>query len=321
MNLFSNILYVAEPGVTQEAAMARAVSLAQNNQARLTVIAVLPPITAGIGMPPGGPVTAKLRQHLADKQRKALEELVAPYREQLEITIELLEGKLYLEAIREVLRKGYDLLVKPAENPDMIERLFGSDDMHLLRKCPCPVWLMKPGEKPNYANIVAAVDFDPWKPDSVEQPLNLWILELAASLALSDFTTLHLAHAWDAFAEETIKSWSDQAAGDIMEYVKSERSHNQAGLEQLAMTLREQIGDQAYDYLSPRLHLPKGSARRVIPELARDVQADLVVMGTVARTGIPGLIIGNTAEAILDQITCSVLAVKPAGFVTPVTVD
>jgi nucleotide-binding universal stress UspA family protein len=44
-------------------------------------------------------------------------------------------------------------------------------------------------------------------------------------------------------------------------------------------------------------------------------------MGTVARTGIPGLIIGNTAEAILDQITCSVLAAKPPGFVTPVTLD
>jgi nucleotide-binding universal stress UspA family protein len=321
MNLFSNILYVAEPGVAQAAAMARAVSLAQNNQALLTVIAVLPPITAGIGMPPGGPITAQLRQHLVDEQRKALEELVAPYREQLAITIELLEGKLYLEAIRAVLRKGYDLLIKPAENPATVQRLFGSDDMHLLRKCPCPVWLMKPGENPNYANIVAAVDFDPWEADTIGQPLNRQVVELAASLALSDFTTLHLVHAWDAFAEETIKSWSDQPADDIMEYVKTERSHHQAGLERVAQMLRGQIGKQAYDYLSPRLHLPKGSARRVIPELARDVQADLVVMGTVARTGIPGLIIGNTAEAILDQLTCSVLAVKPPGFVSPVTVE
>jgi nucleotide-binding universal stress UspA family protein len=193
--------------------------------------------------------------------------------------------------------------------------------MHLLRKCPCPVWLMKPGENPNYANIVAAVDFDPWNPDTIEQPLNRQVLELAASLALSDFATLHLVHAWEAFAEETIKSWSDQPVSDIMEYVKTERSHHQAGLERLAQMLSGQIGKQAYDFLKPLQHLPKGSARRVIPELARDVQADLVVMGTVARTGIPGLIIGNTAEAILDQITCSVLAVKPPGFVTPVTLD
>jgi nucleotide-binding universal stress UspA family protein len=44
-------------------------------------------------------------------------------------------------------------------------------------------------------------------------------------------------------------------------------------------------------------------------------------MGTLGRTGISGLIIGNTAEAILDQLTCSVLAIKPPGFISPVTVD
>jgi nucleotide-binding universal stress UspA family protein len=44
-------------------------------------------------------------------------------------------------------------------------------------------------------------------------------------------------------------------------------------------------------------------------------------MGTVARIGIPGLLIGNTAETILDQLDCSVLAVKPPGFVSPVALD
>lgn len=41
-------------------------------------------------------------------------------------------------------------------------------------------------------------------------------------------------------------------------------------------------------------------------------------MGTVARTGIPGFIIGNTAENILQKIDCSLLALKPLGFVSPV---
>jgi nucleotide-binding universal stress UspA family protein len=46
---------------------------------------------------------------------------------------------------------------------------------------------------------------------------------------------------------------------------------------------------------------------------------DLLVMGTVCRTGISGFLIGNTAEEVLNQIDCSVLTVKPEGFVTPVT--
>ena len=59
----------------------------------------------------------------------------------------------------------------------------------------------------------------------------------------------------------------------------------------------------------------------VIPRLASKLQADLIVMGTVARTGIPGLFIGNTAETILGRVECSVLAVKPPGFVTPVKLE
>ena len=67
--------------------------------------------------------------------------------------------------------------------------------------------------------------------------------------------------------------------------------------------------------------MPKGSARKEIPELARRLQVDCIVMGTVARTGVPGFFMGNTAETILDQLECSVLAIKPPGFVTPVTLD
>jgi nucleotide-binding universal stress UspA family protein len=44
-------------------------------------------------------------------------------------------------------------------------------------------------------------------------------------------------------------------------------------------------------------------------------------MGTVARTGISGFLMGNTAETILNQIDCSVLAIKPPDFQTPVTLQ
>jgi nucleotide-binding universal stress UspA family protein len=58
-----------------------------------------------------------------------------------------------------------------------------------------------------------------------------------------------------------------------------------------------------------------------IPELVKEHQIDLVMMGTVGRTGIPGFLMGNTAETILNRIDCSVLAIKPEGFVTPVTLE
>lgn len=317
MKRFQNILYVAEPAVDQSAAMARAVSLARNNQASLTVVDVIPTFSAGIGMPPGGPITTALQQAIMAEHQAALERLVEPFRGTMAITLRVLEGRTFLEAIREVLRHGHDLLIKPAENPDLVERLFGSNDMHLLRKCPCPVWLMKPGEKDNYRHIVAAIDFDPWHEQSIEQPLNRQLLELATSIALSDFASLHLVHAWDALAEELVHTWSAMPIADAAAHVEDERMRHRAGLERLSRRIDKAAGA----YLSPILHLPRGAARQVIPEVVRAVEADLVIMGTVARSGIPGLFIGNTAEAILDQLTCSVLAIKPPGFVTPVTID
>ena len=82
--------------------------------------------------------------------------------------------------------------------------------------------------------------------------------------------------------------------------------------------MSDELGEAAIEFINPRLHMPKGSARRQIPELARQLQVDCVAMGTGARTGVAGFFIGNTAENILDQLECPVLAIKPPGFFTPV---
>jgi universal stress protein E len=323
MKRFKNILYVNEPTAEQESTIARAVSLAVNNQADLTIVDVIPTevVTAGIGLPPGGPMSDELRTALESDQRSALEAMVQSFKGRMHIQVEVLVGQTYLEAIRAVLKNGYDLLIKPAENPTWMNRLFGSDDLHLLRKCPCPVWLMKPPEKSDYSSILAAVDFNLLAPFPSEHELNRQILELAASLALSDFASLHIAHAWEALAEGMLMSRGGMSPEGVTNYVTKEQASHRTELYRLAEDLRGWIGKEAYDHLSPGFHLPKGPAKKVIAPMAAELGVDLVVMGTVARTGISGLIIGNTAEAILDQLTCSVLAIKPPGFKTPVKLD
>lgn len=67
------------------------------------------------------------------------------------------------------------------------------------------------------------------------------------------------------------------------------------------------------------VHHQRGTPAVGIAELTRDLQIDIVVMGTVARVRISGFIIGNTAENILSQGSCSVLTLKPHGFVSPVS--
>lgn len=316
MKSFRNILCVMDAEETSRPApvLERAVSLAINNQARLTVASVLPPVAAGLG----GPDPADFQAALMAERLQALRALTGPCQPRLPVQIqhEVLVGTGFLEIIRAVLRNGHDLLIKSAKNPNLTERLFGSDDMHLLRKCPCPVWLTKAAEKSNYACLLAAVDFDPERPAMAG--LNQQILELSGSLALADFAALHFVHVWDAPYEAALQVWNDNPDVVGASYIEGERSRHQAGLDQIGRQLRDHIGAEAYDYLSPYFHLCRGTASTVIPETAERLGADIVIMGTVARTGVAGLFIGNTAEAVLEQLRCAVLAVKPCGFVSPI---
>ena len=103
--------------------------------------------------------------------------------------------------------------------------------------------------------------------------------------------------------------------------IQEEEAKRRNWLEALINAYCGKQGENAVDYLKPQLHLRRGSAGQLVPALGAELGVELVVMGTVGRAGIPGFLIGNTAEAIIDQINCSVLAVKPAGFISPVILD
>ena len=325
MKRFKNILFVTDSRLTGGDALERAVSLAENNQASLTIIDVAERITAGIGMPNGGPISSALQAATVSEHSQGLETLVDPYRKRIEIQTMALTGVPFLEIIREVLRNGHDLVIKMPETRDWLDRLFDSDDMHLLRKCPCPVWIIKPGAPKTYRRILAAVDVHDAYPPAEQETrfaLNHQILEMANSLALSDFAELHIVHAWHAIGESAMRGALMHTPEDkIIAYVEEVRQQHAASLDGLMRDVTGKLGQDALDYLKPQTHLLKGWARKEIPALAKRIEADLVVMGTVARTGVPGFIMGNTAETILEQIDCSVLAIKPPGFVTPVTLE
>ena len=197
--------------------------------------------------------------------------------------------------------------------------------MHLLRKCPCPVWLIKHGKHKPYRRILAAVDVGDAYPVEELAPrraLRRQILEMASSLALSEFAELHVVHAWNAVAESPLhNAFMHTPEEELAACVEQARQHHAASLDALMNEVTGALGHDALDYLKPRTHLVKGNARKEIPALAKQIETDIIVMGTVARTGVPGFIMGNTAETILNQIDCSVVAVKPLGIVTPVTIE
>jgi universal stress protein E len=90
--------------------------------------------------------------------------------------------------------------------------------------------------------------------------------------------------------------------------------------------LRTKLRDSCYSTLTDydvtlkqdQVHLLIGDPSEVIPEFANELGLDLIVMGTAARSGLAGLVHGNTAERVLQEVSCSILAIKPDDFNSPV---
>ncbi len=324
MERFKKVLFVADPENACRPALDRAVALAANNQADLAVVAVIPRLHAGIHLFGDGTTADDLQAAEEARQRVRLSSLIEPYGRRHRIRTEVLIGTPYLEIIREVLSEGHDLVILSPDGAAWSGRLIGTDEMNLLRKCPCPVWLIKCGGSRSFRRILAAVDVgDSDRPgEETRHAMNCRILEVASALARSERAELHLAYAWDAVGEAIMRGTTVNTPEKyVASYVRQVKERGAANLDALLGEVTEVAGRFAPDDPKPKTHLVRGSARREIPALAKQLKVDHVVMGTVGRTGIPGLLMGNTAETILQQVDCSVLAVKPPGFVTPVTLD
>ncbi|MBU2965085.1 universal stress protein [Amphritea sp. 2_MG-2023] len=320
MKHFNNILYVLDDHTHKSSvSLMRAIALAKSNQADLTLLQILPDAASFIQPYDHGSISTETLPHKMQQQEKAkLQTLIDSLDVDFSLKAEQRTGKPYVEIIRLVQAQDFDLVIKEIDDIDWLDRLLGSDDMHLLRKCPCPVWLMKQDADPQYKHIMAAVDLTDTT-DTANDELNSEILEFAYSLSLADFTTLHVVNAYDVPQAGFISLWAEQADIVKEELFAAEGRQKQHKIKVLMDDLKSKIGAQSYDYLSPQTHITQGPPGREIPKLANELNADLVVMGTIARTGIAGVVIGNTAENVLPQLRCSVLAIKPKGFVSPIT--
>jgi nucleotide-binding universal stress UspA family protein len=309
MKRFQNILLVVPAdGTDMGPAMERATELAIRNSARLTLtstVAEVPKRRAKRARRQG----LDLQAVLVGDRRGQLERLAETYgSDDLSITVSIGLGVPFVETIRRVLTNDHDLVITPEEAG---LTGFTAETKHLLRKCPCPVWVIRPS-RTQHLKILAAIG--PNEEDS--EPLNELIMDLAISLAVLEDGEFDVVHTWVMEGESSLRSspYVSIPSKEVDVMVKITRDEHSEALNAL-------VGRYDLSSVSHTIHLIKGVPEKVIPSMVVENNTDLIVMGTVARTGIAGLVIGNTAERILDTVDCSVLAVKPAGFATPVTID
>lgn len=322
MSEFANILLFCDAITPQSALLEQAVALAHASQAVLTVCAVVDidateQLTVATMVAPSALIDIAVAV-----QRKQLEESIKVIiGDATTLKIKILVGKPFVEITRQVLRENHDLVIKNVESDNNLRsRFFGNTDMNLLRNCPCPVWLIKGTGKQPMRRILAAVDQDP--DDPVKDNLNRQILTLATTMAAAQASELHVVHAWRLFGESYLRSpGAGLSHAEVDEMAVKVGKKCEHWLEKLVRPFAIRSNNKTGDPNEPQRHVIKGDPREVVSSKARLLDVDLVVMGTVARTGIKGFIMGNTAESILTQLDCSVLTVKPSGFISPITLD
>lgn len=303
MRRFKNILFVNEPGSRAKTTPQRAVKLAKLNNAELTLCDARPELPKTLS----NLKTTYKQIH----EKEVLSQFAQLDLEGLKVKTKMLTGTPFIEVIKEVQRGKHDLVIKSAEGRGvMFGGLFGEMDLRLIRKCPCPVWIVKSTKQKKHSRIMAAVDPNPERPANAE--LNKQILELAISLAREEQSELHIVHAWHFQGENMFRSVSSTMTKQQVDKIAKEALETHQDWLDKLMRQHDTSG------IVTKIHLVKGDPSKMIPQLASKKQADLVVMGTIGRTGIEGFIIGNTAEKILRAVDCSVLTVKPSGFKSPI---
>lgn len=317
MNRFKKILLVFDPKSKTQAAVDHAISLAKENAAHITVLSVLKNLPSDLSMAISV-MPAQQLISLAIKERQTqLDEIIAVFSEQgIEVTSKVVRGTPFLEIIRQVLRGKHDLVIIAAEGKGgLTDRLFGSTSMHLIRKCPCPVWVVKPTRRRKYQRILAAVDIISDYPDPKKDSLNPLIVQLASSMAQMNKAELHVVQVWSVYGEGYMSVPGGLPNKPINKLRAIAKRLYTSELDKL-------MGSVEIEGVKVHRHLPwSQEISKSIVSLATRQKVDLLVMGTVCRTGVAGLIIGNTAEKVLNKVDCSVLTLKPEGFVTPVTLE
>nr|WP_298140278.1 universal stress protein [uncultured Pseudomonas sp.] len=189
--------------------------------------------------------------------------------------------------------EGCDLVIKQhlPDNP-LRRALLTPDDWKLLRYCPGPVLMVKTDKPWTNGVILAAVDVG--NADGEHRTLHSSIISHGYDIAALANAKLHViaAHPTPMLS-----------AADPTFQLK----------ETIEARYREQCKafQAEYDISDDRLHVLEGPADAVIPQVAHQLGATVTVIGTVARTGISGALIGNTAEVVLDSLESDVLVLKP----------
>lgn len=303
MKQFKKLLVATDTRLAKHFVVDEGARIARQNQSALTIVDVVPEASWIANL-----VTSDLKTmrelYLRTAEEK-LQMLAAPLRsEGLEVETKVLSGKTSVEVVREVLREKHDLVMAVAKGKNSKRKsFFGYTAMGLLRNCPSAVWLMPQEPNSQIKHVLGCVDVS--SDQRIDAELNDKIMETAAAISQLHQARLSVLHAWRMPNEALLNS--RLSPDDVAAYVREHGAW-------IAVQFDKLLQKHGTSIESEDANLCEDRPATAIAEFTAAQAVDLVVMGTLARAGLAGILLGNTAEQILDFIECSVLALKPYDF-------
>ena len=232
---------------------------------------------------------------ISDEGVDQLEKAADSFRSKgLETELLIVEEQPWIAIIRHVIERDIDLvIVGKRSNQTEATASLGSVTTKLIRKCPCLIWAVRPGTAHSPRSILASTDLGEF---------GTHVLSVADELRDVWDAELHAFHAFQLSMEDHLDPASDSSQ-EIVDIAETKM-----------MEIREQLSEGS----KAKIHTALTSPTRGILGCVERFDPDVVVMGTVTKSGIPGLLLGRTAERLLRSLDCSLLVVKPKGFESPV---
>lgn len=306
MEKYQNILVVIDPTTGDQKALKRAIELAKKTHASITAFLSIFDFSYEMTTMLSNDEREVMRKSVINDKAQWINENISQLDTgELKIDCKVVWHNRPFEAIiDEVQQNGFDLVVKGTHEHDKLKSvIFTPTDWHILRKCPSPVLLVKDHLWPENGKILAAVNVG--SDESEHQQLNDKITEEALNLAKIVHAQVHLINSFPGTPVNI--------AIEIPEFNTSEYNDAMLKHHQKAMFNHADKFSINKDFVSVDEGLPED----VIENTAKELDAELVVLGTVGRTGLSAAFIGNTAEHVIDRLNCDLLALKPKGYISP----
>ena len=300
MSLFQKILVVVDAAQSEHPQLERGMKLAEQSQSNLQLVDIVKDVSLTVRLLSRD--YTHLHSLLIREKEEQLQRLVDRCRAHgLQADGQVLCGVSSHQTLEAASRLGADLIVRLTKGSRSLQAgHLGTSSQQLLRRLACPLWLADPQHEPQCRSIVAAVDASP--DDDAHRQLNRRILQVALQLAKRERAKLRVGYVWSLYGSEMLRHRLPESEYQgLLEF--NRRQHQESFEELLAQFDLHATG--------PDARMLEGEPSQALPELCTQEQADLLVCGTVARHGIPGLFLGNTAERIVNRVACSILALTP----------